>query len=120
VLADHVQPALGGEFLAPLGHQAAGVRPSGKRDPQHLVGGGHLEIERLVDLGLQPRHVLVADVPTILAQMGRDAIGARPDRQLRPAHRVRIAAAPGVAQGGDMIDIDAEAQLLGLGHGGAR
>ena len=47
VLADHVEPALGGEFLAPLGHQAHRVRLGRERNPQHVLGRRHLEIQRL-------------------------------------------------------------------------
>ena len=46
VLADHVEAALGGELLAALGHQAHRVRLGRKRDPQHVLGRRHLEIQR--------------------------------------------------------------------------
>ena len=46
----------------------------------------------------------------VLAQMRGDAVGAGLDRGQRGAHRIRPFAAPRVAQGGDVIDIDAEAQ----------
>ena len=109
VLADHVQPALGGEFLAPLRHQAHGVGFCRERDPQHVLGRRHLEIQRLGYFGLQPSHVAVADVAAILPQMRGDAVGAGLDRSQRGAHRVRPLTAPRVAQGCDVIDVDAEA-----------
>ena len=118
VLADHVEAALGGEFLAPLGHQAHRMRLGRKRDPQHLLGRRHLEIQRLGDFRLEPRHVVVADVAAILAQMRGDAVGAGLDRGKRRAHRIGIAAAPRVAQGGDVIDIDSETQRRSFGHAG--
>jgi len=71
VLPDHVETALGGEFFAALGHQARRMRLGRERDPQHVLGRRHLEIQRLGDLGLQPRHVLVADVAAVLAQNAR-------------------------------------------------
>ena len=119
VLADHVEAALGGELLAALRHQAHRVRLGRKRDPQHVLGRRHLEIQRLRDLGLQPRHVVVADVAAVLAQMRGDAVGAGLDRGQRRAHRIGPLAAPRVAQGGDVIDIDAEAQRRSVGHCGS-
>ena len=47
VLADHVEPALGGEFFAALRHQAHRMRFGRQRDPQHVRGRRHLEIQRL-------------------------------------------------------------------------
>ena len=100
VLADHVQPALGGEFFAPLGHQAHRVGLCRERNPQHVLGRRHLEIQRLRYFGLEAGHVAVADMAAVLAQMRGDAVGAGLDRGQRGAHRIRPLAAPRVAQGG--------------------
>ena len=59
---------------------------------------------------LEPRDVVVADVAAILAQMRGDAVGAGRDRELGRAHRIGMAPAARVADGGDVIDVDAEAQ----------
>ena len=88
VAADDVEAALGGALGALLRHQAAGVRAGLQRDVEHLLGRRHLEIERLGDRGLQPPHVVVADVAAILAQMRGDAVGAGFDREQRRAHRI--------------------------------
>ena len=74
------------------------------------VGRRHFEIERLVDFRLQARDVVVADVAAILAQMRGDAVGAGRDRELGRAHRIGMAPAARVADGGDVVDIDAEAE----------
>ena len=87
-LARDVEPALGGALLAPLRHQAGGMRPGLDRDAHHLVGRRHFEIERLGDLRLKARHVVVADVAAILAQMRGDAVGAGLDRDLGGADRI--------------------------------
>ena len=47
VLADHVETALGGQFLAPLRHQAHRMGLGRQRYPQHVRGRRHLEIQRL-------------------------------------------------------------------------
>ncbi len=79
VAADHIETAFGRAFGAPLGHEARGMRLGRKRDVEHLVRRGHFEIERLGNGGLEPRHVVVADMPAILAQMRGDSVGARLD-----------------------------------------
>ena len=54
VAAGRVEAAFGGALLAPLRHEAGGVRPMPERDRQHLVGRRHLEVERQRDLVHQP------------------------------------------------------------------
>ena len=88
----------------------------GNRD--HLLGRRHLEIQRPGDRLFQPRHVGVADVPPVLAQVRGDAVGAGLDRGERRAHRIGMVAAARIAQGGDVIDIDSEAKRRGFGHCG--
>ena len=95
------------------------MRPGAERDRDHLVGRRHLEIQRLVDLGLQARDVVVADMAAVFAQMRGDAVGAGLDRELRGAHRIGMAAAARIADGRDMIDVDAETQER-CGHRRAR
>ncbi len=117
--ADDVEPAFRRALGAPLGHQAGGVRLGLERDVQHLLGRRHLEIERLGDLwlgdfGLEPGHVGVANVAAILAQMRRYAVRARLDGEQSGAHRVRPLAAARVADGGDVIDVHAEADTASL------
>ena len=109
-LLDGIEPALGGALGALLRHQADRVRHGLERDRDHLVGRRHFEIERLVDLRLQPRDVVVADMAAVLAQMRGDAVAAGRDRELGRAHRIGMAPAARVADGGDVVDIDAEAQ----------
>ncbi len=113
--ADHVQPALGGAFGALFRHQTAGVRLDFQGDVEHLLGGGHFEIERRGDGGLEPRHVVVVDMAAIFAQMRGDAIGPRRERRLRRAKRIGKSAAARIAQRGDMIDVHAKAEFSG-GH----
>ena len=109
LLLDRVEPAFGGALGALFRHQADGVRLGLERDADHFLGRRHFEIQRLVDLGLEPRDVVVADMAAVLAQMRGDAVGARRDRKLGRAHRIGMAPAARVADGGDVIDVDAEA-----------
>jgi hypothetical protein len=111
MLAGHVEAAFGCAFFAPLGHETGGVRGGGNSDAHHFLGRRHFEIEGLGEFSLQPRNVVIADVPPIFAQMRRDSVGASFDRDLRRAHGIRVMPAAGVTNGGDVIDIDAEAEV---------
>ena len=55
VPAGRVEPAFGGALLAPLRHDAGGMRPVPERDRQHLVGRRHLEIERQASISMASR-----------------------------------------------------------------
>ena len=86
------------------------MRLGGECDRDHLVGRRHFEIQRLANGSLQPLHVVVADVAAIFAQMRGDPVGAGGNGEQGRAQRIWHAAAARIAQGRDMIDIDAEAQ----------
>ena len=66
---------------------------------------------RLFGGNSEARDIVVADMSAILAQMRGDAVGAGFDRNLRRMHGIRVSAAAGVADGGDVVDVDAEAQI---------
>ena len=57
---------------------------------------------------LRRTHVVIEDVPAVLAQMRRDAVGASFDRHERRANGIGDRAAARVADGRDMIDVDAK------------
>ena len=78
-----------------------------ERNVKHGLGRRHLEIERLVDRSLEAAHVVVVNMPAVLAQMRGDSVGAGLDRHERRANRIGNRAAAGVADRRDMIDIDA-------------
>ena len=80
-------------------------------DRQHLFRRRHLQIERDVQFRPQPFDVVIGDVAAVFAQMRGDAVGAGLRRQDRRAHRIGKRPAARLAHGGDMVDINAEAQL---------
>src|SRR5690349_15383198 len=53
----------------------------------------------------------------VFAQVSGDAVGAGLDGGDRGAHRIGPCACARIAQGGDVIDIDAKAQRRSFGHG---
>ena len=124
MLAGRVESALGGALLAPFGDDAGGMRAVAQRDRQHLVGRRHLQVERQAGRGLDARQIRVADMAAVLAQMRGDAVAADRGDDLRRAHRIGMIAAARVADGGDMIDVDAQPQAATgrrrHGHAAAR
>jgi hypothetical protein len=93
------------------------VRAVAQGDGQHLVGDRHLQVQGLAGLGAQLAQrgdVGIGDVAAILAQMGGDAVGAGRQGLARRADRIGMDPAAGVAHGGHVIDVDAEAD--GAGH----
>src|SRR5262245_64979558 len=124
MLAGSVEPTFGRPFAALFRNNTSRMRSGAQADRQHFPGRGHFQIQRFVDLRFQTGNVVVADVAPVLAQMSRDAVAARRYRHLRRAYRIRVAAAAGVADRGDVVDIDAKAKTihalavypLGLGH----
>ena len=110
VLARGIEPAFGGALFAPFGDDARGVGFVAQGDLDHLVGRSHLEVERQVGRGLDPREILVADVAAILTQMRGDPVAADACDDLRGAHRIGMLAASCIADRGDMIDVHAKAE----------
>ena len=81
-----------------------------QRYGKHFRDRRDLEVERQIDLFAQPLYVAVGDVAPILAQMGGDPVGAGLGRDVRRAQRIGIAPAARVAEGRDVVDVDAKAQ----------
>jgi hypothetical protein len=90
---------------------------SSRRSGTRQTAWGHFEIQRFRDLGLQSRHVVVADVTPVLAQMRGDAIGARGDCEQSRSYRVGCQPCPRIAERGDVIDIDPKAERRNGHHG---
>jgi hypothetical protein len=88
------------------------VWPGLEYNRDHFLGRRHFEIERLVDLRLQPRHVIIANMTTILAQMGGYSVATGRDRNFGRSHGIRMTATTGVANGGNVVDIDAQAKTV--------
>ena len=112
MLARGVESALGGPLLAIFRDDTGGVGLVAQRDRQHLVGCGHFQIERDRERVHQHRKVVIADMATVLAEMGGDAVRSGFGCHQRRAHRLRMIAAAGVTDRGDMIDIDAKAKRM--------
>ena len=77
--------------LRPLfGNKTDGMRPGFKRNAYHFFHSRHFEIKWLVDLGLEPRDIVVTNVAPIFPQMRRDPIATCSDGQLCRAHRIGV------------------------------
>ena len=108
MLACDVEAALGGALVAVFRHEAAGVWLNLEAEFQHLRRRGHLEIKRQADFFLQPAHIVVANMPPVLAQMRGNAVGAGRGDKMRGAHRIWMRASAGVPDRRHMVDVNAE------------
>ena len=107
-LGQDVEPALGGDLVAAFGHQHRHLGLESNGDIDHLGGGGHLQVQLDLRLVAQPAHVSVLDVAAILAQMHGDAVGAPQVRLDGGPDRIGFIGTSRLADGGDVVDVDAE------------
>ena len=104
-----VEAAFGRALLAPLRHEAGGMGADARGDRDHLGGRRHLEVERREELSLQSLHIMIADMPAVLAEMRGDAVCPGEHGEMGGADRVRMVTATRISHCGHMIDVDAEA-----------
>ena len=78
---------------------------------QHCIRAGHFEVERRADRGLQAGYVVILYVATVLAQVGRNPVGARVLAEACRGNGIRFVGPPGLPDRRDVIDVDAEAQV---------
>ena len=107
-LGQDVEPALGGDLVAAFGHQHGHLGLEGNGDVDHLGRGSHLQVQLDLRLITQPAHVGVLDVAAILAQMHGDAVGAPQVRLDGGPDGIGFIGTPRLADGGDVVDVDAE------------
>ena len=112
-LLQALEATLGGHLAALLRHNAERLGPGGQGERQHLLVQRALEVQEGRELGAQPHHIGVLDVPPVLAQVAGDPIRARPLARQGPGDGVGEGLPSCLPQGCDMIDIDMQAQ----GHG---
>ena len=105
-LSHDIEPPFGGDFLAPFGYQADVFGASVLNDAEHLVCDGRFEIQRHLDLSLEPDHIFILDVTTVLTQVEGDDVRPRLYRQLSRSDGVREIAAAGIAQCGHVVNVD--------------
>src|SRR6185369_14458337 len=86
------------------------MRARFERNVDHLACCRHLEVQRFGELRLQARDIVIADVTAVFAQMRRDAVGTRFDRKQRGFDGIGMFPASRSTDGGDVIDVDAEAE----------
>jgi hypothetical protein len=107
-LSGDVESAFGGDFFAFFGDEGDVVGLDAEGDRDHFVGGGHFQIQVVTDGLAQDLDVAVLDVATVFAQVDGDAIGSREFNDRGGGDGVGFDGAAGLADRGDMVDVDAE------------
>ena len=116
-LAGYIQAAFGGQFLAGFRHQANVGRANAFGKRQHLFGHAHLEVHPRLQHLFEDANIAFLDMPAVFAQVHGNAIGTGLLGVQGGLDRVRITGATGLAQGGDVIDVDTEQNARGVSHG---
>ena len=106
-----IQPALCRAFGPAFGHDAGRMRLMTPGNVQHLIGSGHLQVHGKPRLAHERVEICISNMATVFAQMDGNAIAARLLNNLDRAERVRMVAAACVANGRNMINIDAKPQM---------
>ena len=117
-----IEPAFGGDFLSPLGHERGLVGPERRGELNDVQCARQLEVEHSGHRRRQAPDVVVVDVPPVFAKVDRDAIGTRPLAEARRRDGVGLAGAAGLSQGRHVIHVHIKAhgrRLLGV-PGGCR
>ncbi len=83
-----------------------------EREREHALAHRHLEVEAGGDGLPQQAHIALLDVAPILAQVHGDAVGAAELSQGRSGDGIGFAPAPGLAHGGDMVDVHAPRRIM--------
>src|SRR3569833_784743 len=108
LLRRHVKATFGGQLFTPLRHETHLLGTYAFGDHEHFVGHSLLEIHaRLLDV-LHHQHIALLYMTTVFAQMQRDGGGTGLLGRDRGLHRVGITRAARLAQGGDVVDVDAQ------------
>ena len=78
-----------------------------QRDFQHFLGSCHLEVQRQRGGGHDSLDIGVADMPPVLTQMRGNSVAADRRHNLRRTHRIGMLTTARIADGCNMIDVDA-------------
>ncbi len=86
-------------------------------DSHHFGCSRHLQVQRQLNFVPKVFNVAVADMASILTQMGGDAVGSGFGRNSSRSQGIWMPPAPRVADGGNMVDINAKTQVAGHSSG---
>jgi len=85
-----------------------------QRDENHLLRGCHLEVETCGHRFAQSPHVGVLDVPSVMPEVHRDAVGTRKFCHQRSCDGVRFRRLAGLPDGGYVVHINSQLGHVGL------
>ena len=106
--SDDIEAAFGRHFFAAFGDERRLMRRGLARNGEHLVGTGEFQVDRNRDRLFQNAEVALLDMPAVFAEVDRDCIGAAQLGQRGGPYGVRLVCFTSFANGGYVIDVDAE------------
>gem|GEM_PF-78035 len=108
LLPRDIKPAFGRHLLASLRNEHRQLRLQADGDANHFVGCGHLEVQLRSHRRAQPRQVGILNVPTILAEVHRDAVGATRLRLERRLDRIGLVCPTRLPHRCNVVDVYAK------------
>lgn len=107
-LSGNIQSTLSGELLSFFRYQSHKVRLDVQCDTNDLIGCTHFQVQLGGDRLSERPYIFILDMAPVLAQMDDNAVraGVFADRCCRDG--VRFAAAAGIPEGRNVVDIDAQ------------
>ena len=109
-----VEPSLGGDLVSPFRHQHDDLRSNLGGDRDHLVRGGHLEIQLDLNEFLQSMDIGILDVPAVFPQMDGDSSRTTQMRLHGGPDRIRFPGRTGLPDRRDVVDVDAKFDHAGM------
>ena len=106
LLRQYVQAAFGRDFLPFFRHDAYVFRHHFKRVFEHFFRQRHFKVQARANGVFDGEHVRVFDVAAVFAQVHGNQIRTVRFRDQCRFHRAGIGRAAGIADGGDVIDVD--------------
>ncbi len=106
--ADDIEAALGGDLGAAFGDEHGDVGPDRAGKGDDLIDGGELEVQLHLHGLPQAADIVILDMATVLAKMEGDSVGPAQLRLDGGPDGIGLEAAPGLPEGGDVVDVDAE------------
>jgi hypothetical protein len=107
-LSCDIKTALGRYLMAALRNQHRHFGLEGARDPNHLVCGGHLQIEFNVRQVAQTPYILILNMAAVLAQMNCNAVSATEMGLDRSPNRIGLIRSSSLPHRRNVINIDTQ------------
>lgn len=114
-IGGEIDAAFGGDFLPSFGDESGLIRDALDGQIDDVFGDAQFQIELALHGLAEPAHIAIANMAAIFAQVDRNSVGTTEFGFDGGPYGIGFVATPGLAEGGDVVDVDAEFDHLGIG-----